>query len=201
MGKIRPELERFETNLDYLDGNGFVAERFINKLKQVKEGKVVGKGFISPKGRKLIGKMRNNNKSVRTWDTEYLEFMLYKICFALVKPFPPKKEDLAKELGISKLILFELINTPQYLEIKKSLRKELRAKWGAEVDQAVIRRAIRGSDPAAKLFYDLQGELIQKIEVTKKDAIPESPEDKEKLIQKLIKETNTDYKPVVKEKK
>jgi len=186
---MREEISKFEDNMDYLEGNGVIDTRCARKFRSRKMFKVVGKGNISPKGRLLIGKLRNNHKNVKTWDSEYLEFILYKIVFALLKPFPPVKSALAKDLGITLRTLRHLLNTPQYLEIKKGLRKELRDKWGAEIDQMVIRRALKGSETAAKLFYDLQGELIQKLEVTKKDDIPTDIHERNKLIDRLIKET------------
>jgi hypothetical protein len=187
--KTRPEIDKFEDTLDYLGGTGHIVTKDSKRHNLVTRLKVKGKGFISQKSRLLLGKLRNNHKDVKSWDSEYLEFILYKIVFALLKPFPPIKSALAQELGISLRVLRNLINTPQYLEIKKGLRKELRDKWGAEIDQMVIRRALKGSETAAKLFYDLQGELIQKLEVTKKDDIPQDIHERNKLIERLIKET------------
>lgn len=188
---MRPELSKFQSTFDYLDGLGSNDSRFNQKARRVNEKFSSGKGRISKKGRVLTQNTKRYAENVRKWSSEYLEFVLYKIVYALVSPFPPTKENLAKELGITKRVLFELINTAQYLEIKKSLRKDMRDKWGADIDQVVIQTAIRRKDmTAAKLFYELQGELVRKLEVEKKNELPQTAEEKQKMINKLQEEIN-----------
>lgn len=190
---MRDEMGVLESNFDYLEGIGFVdykdnktiryPVRF-NKLQKGQKGLKNAK--VSRKSREFMGKLMNNHKDPRTWESEYLEHVLYKVCFALVRPFPPKKRELAKTLGLSLIQLQRLLNLPQYLQIKNSLRKELRSRYGADIDQIVIKQAMRGSGFHQALFYKLQGELIEKMEMTKKEDIPDDPEERNKMIEKYI---------------
>lgn len=173
------EIEKhFSEDIDYLNDVNRVA-----KLKREKDR--IG---ISPERRNFLNKTLNSKVNPKSWNNEYREHMLYRIVYALISPYPPRKEVLAKKLGIHPVTLQKLIRTEQYDTIKNDLRRDLRKKWGANIDMVVVKNALRGSKYHAELFYKLQGELIEKMEVTKKEDIPETTEGRKEMIEKYIEE-------------
>jgi len=169
---------RYSEDLDYLNDE--------NRIMQIKREKErVG---ISPEKRNFLNKTLNSKVNLKSWSSEYREHMIYRVIYALVSPYPPRKVYLANKLGIHPVILNRLIQSPEYIRIKNELRKDLRSKWGANIDQVVIRQALNGSKYHADLFYKLQGELVDRLEVTKKDDIPENPDDRKKMIERYLDE-------------
>ena len=144
------------------------------------------KSPISLKGKKLVSLLARNPHDPKTWDSEYLEHILYRLVYSLISPYPIKKRVIASKLGITVAQINSLTNTPQYIRIKKELRKELRSKWAANIDQVVIKKALMGSKYHAELFYKLEQELIEKHEVTRKVAIEDNAESRKNKINEYI---------------
>lgn len=185
MGVGKPDLPGFTsingTDLSYLEEK----ERELSKKISNKHK---GKPAISPEGRSFLHKTLKSKVNPASWDSEYREHMIYRVVYMLVSPFPPKKAAVAKKLGIHPVVLQRLIKTEEYVRIKNELRKDLRSRWSADMDQVVIKNGLRGSKYHAELFYKLCGELIDKTEVTNKQEIPSDPEERKKLIKKYLNE-------------
>ena len=144
--------------------------------------------IISMNGRKVVSLNARNRSDPKTWDTEYLEHILYRLVYALISPFPVKKRVIAKRLGLTIRDIQNLISSSSYQRIKNSLRKELRGKWGANIDAVVIKKALQGSKYHAELFYKLQNELIDRTEVTKKKEFEVNSDERKDKISKYIEE-------------
>jgi len=164
--------------LNYLEN-----KQRILKLKQEK-----GYRSISPEGRLFLNKTLNDKVNPHRWNKEYREHIIYQVVFKLISPFPPSRFKLARSLNLHPKTLQKVLNLPEYHRIKNDLRKELRSKWGANIDMVVVKKAMTGSKYHAELFYKLQGELIDKSEVVHKDAIPEKAEDRKAAIEKYLDE-------------
>lgn len=173
---LNQEIQKDSEDFDYLND-----DRRINKLKREK----LRRG-ISPEKRDFLNKTLNSKTNIRTWSSEYREHMAYRVIYALYQPFPPKKAKLANKLGISLITLQRLIRSPEYERAKNELRRELRRKWGADIDMVVIKKALQGSKYHADLFYQLEGELIKKLEVKNVDNIPEDPKERRKVIDNYL---------------
>lgn len=184
-------------NFNYLEERPDKIIKKIGRNGQVTQINRIFTDGISLENKRLLAKSKVTHKNVRDWNSEYREHMIYKIIYALVNPFPPKISELADRLGIEKIIIQKLIKTSEYLEIKSKLRKDLRDRWSADIDQVLIRKSLMGSKYHMDLFYKLQGELVDKLEVTKKNDIPETEEERLKLISKMNKELGFDVKDLI----
>lgn len=180
--------------LKYQKLNGTEEEILVRKTLK---GEVVGinqiiRQGVSDKGRKVLNKSFKKGTNPATWDSEYREHIIYQIIYRLISPFKPKIADVARELGLDSNTIQSIIRTSQYQEIKSKLRKELRAKWGAEIDAVVIKKALLGSKYHAELYYKLEGELIDKLSVKHESDIPTDPTQRKELIKKYLHELGMD---------
>lgn len=149
---------------------------------------------ISPENRDFLHRTLKSKINPLSWDSEYREHMIYRIIYKLYSPFPPSKSKVAKSLGIHPVVLQRLIKTEEYQRIKQELRKDLRSRWGADMDMVVIKNGLRGSKYHAELYYKLCGELIDKMEIKNKKDVPEDPEERKKVIEKYLAELGMDAK-------
>jgi hypothetical protein len=143
---------------------------------------------IPAKGMRVIGKTYRNKVKPELWSSEYREHIIYQLIFKLIRPFRPKLSEVARELGLTIHTIQSVIRTKQFIDIKNSLRKELRAEWGADIDAVVVKKALQGSKYHAELFYKLEGELVDKVSVKHEESIPADPEERRMLIRKYLKE-------------
>lgn len=162
-----------------------------------KSGKVVSinqvvRDGISPKGRRILNKSLRDRKNPKTWNSEYREHIIYQLVYKLVSPFKPRRSEVAADLGLSLQTLNDLIATEEYQQVKRQLRAELRKKWATDIDAVVIKKALLGSKYHAELYYKLEGELIDKHEVTKKEDIPSDPQQRRELVKKYLHELGMD---------
>lgn len=147
---------------------------------------------MTNRSRRVINKSLKDKTKPENWSSEYREHIIYQIIYRVVSPIPRKRREVARELGLSLETINAIIRTDDYHRIKNSLRAELRAKWGADIDAMVIKKALMGSKYHAELYYKLQGELIDKLKVEKDLKISTDPSSRKELIKKYLKELGMD---------
>ena len=133
-----------------------------------------------------------SGKSVYASEMEKLELLYEMIAREIYVPIPPTLAEVCEKFGITKQHYRLIIESRKFQAQVRILRKELREKWAAKIDQSLVRRAIEGSVRHQELFYKVEGELETKLNVThtKPDELPTDPIKIQEEIDKLTNEVS-----------
>lgn len=160
-------------------------ERFLNENGTIR----------FPKKKKKISNFQRK-KMIFASEMEKLELFYEMIARDIYVPLPPSLNEICEKYGISKQHYRMIVESKKFQKQVRLLRKELREKWAAKIDQSLIKRAIEGSVRHQELFYKVEGELETKLNVkhTKPEELPTDPNEIQNEIDKLTNEI-PDLKP------